>query len=577
MNLPVYSLETIRHSAAHLLAQAVKQLFPTAKMAIGPVIENGFYYDFDCENSFTLEDLQAIESRMRLLAEKNIAIEKHTYSRIEALELFESLNEPYKVQIIQEIPTDEALTVYQQDDFQDLCRGPHVASTGDLTAFKLTRLAGAYWKGDVEQPMLQRIYGTAWNTQTELEEYLAYLVEAEKKDHRKLGTQLDLFHFQPEAPGMIFWHPKGWSIYQTIKQYIRAQLKRQGYQEINTPQLLSRTLWEQSGHWDKFYANMFTTQLENREFAIKPMNCPGHVQIFKQKIRSYKDLPIRFAEFGCCHRNEASGALHGLLRVRGFVQDDAHIFCTDEQIQHEVGVFIDLVYQVYKDFGFEHITVKLATRPEQRVGSDAIWDNAEKALIDVLKTKNLEWTLAPGEGAFYGPKIEFSLKDCLNRVWQCGTIQVDFSMPERLGAAYVTEEGTRRTPIMLHRAIVGALERFIGILIEHYAGKLPVWIAPVQAVIMNITDEQIDYAQSITEQLNALGIRAITDVRNEKISFKIREQSLQKIPYQIIVGRLEKNNQTISVRDAKGQQSNGISFEVFLAQIQKVIEEKAIF
>jgi threonyl-tRNA synthetase len=563
-----YSLDTIRHSTAHLLAQAVKQLFPTAQVTIGPVIENGFYYDFAYERAFTPDDLVQIEARMHELAKKNMPITVKTYSRAEAIALFEALGEDYKVDIIQNIPPDETLTVYSQGDFQDLCRGPHVKNTEVLRVFKLMRVAGAYWRGDSNNLMLQRIYGTAWHTQEELNAYLTRLEEAEKRDHRKLGVQLDLFHLQEDAPGMVFWHPKGWAIYQTIKQYIRQELMKRGYQEIHTPQLLGRILWEKSGHWDKFFSDMFTTQSEEREFAVKPMNCPGHIQVFKSRLHSYRDLPLRFAEFGCCHRNEPSGSLHGLLRVRSFVQDDAHIFCTETQIQSEVSAFIDSLYAIYQAFGFENITLKLATRPEKRVGSDAIWDKAEEALIQALQSKQLNWIEAPGEGAFYGPKIEFSLQDCLNRVWQCGTIQVDFSMPERLGAFYVTEDNERQTPIMLHRAIIGSVERFIGILIEHYAGKLPFWLAPTQVIVMNITHEQVDYAKTIQAHLIALGFRAEADLRNEKIGFKIREQTLHKIPYQIIIGAKEKENQTISVRTREGQQWNQITLDEFQNRIK---------
>lgn len=573
-NLSSLSLETIRHSTAHLLAQAVKQLFPSAQVTIGPVIEDGFYYDFACERAFTPEDLKQIEVRMQALAKQDMSITVTTYTRADAIQLFESMGEQYKVEIIKGIPESEPLTVYKQGDFQDLCRGPHVPSTGCLKAFKLMKVAGAYWRGDANKPMLQRIYGTAWTTQAELKDYLYRLEEAEKRDHRKLGNQLDLFHFQDNAPGMVFWHPKGWSIYQTIKHYIRQKLIIGGYQEIQTPQVLARSLWEQSGHWEKFFSDMFTTQSENREFAIKPMNCPGHVQVFKNKLRSYRDLPLRFAEFGCCHRNEPSGALHGLLRVRGFVQDDAHIFCTEEQIQAEVSTFIDTLYAVYRDFGFDHIKLKLATRPEKRVGSDESWDKAERALIDALESKQLTWELASGEGAFYGPKIEFSLQDSLNRIWQCGTIQVDFSMPERLQASYVAEDGSRRMPIMLHRAIIGSLERFIGILIEHYAGKLPVWLAPVQVVVMNITQAQQDYAEAIVKTLSEAGLSVVGDLRNEKIGFKIREQTLQKIPYQIVVGAREKENQTISIRDSAGHQESGRLLTDFQKEILSKIMRK---
>lgn len=568
------SLEMLRHSTAHLLAQAVKQLYPTAQVAIGPVIEDGFYYDFGYERSFTPDDLLKIEARMRELAVANMPITVKTYTRKEALKLFEARKEPYKVEIIQSISENEQLTVYQQGDFQDLCRGPHVANTGVLQTFKLMRVAGAYWRGDVNRPMLQRIYGTAWATQVELDDYLYRLQEAEKRDHRKLGAQLDLFHLQEDAPGMVFWHPKGWTLYQTIQQDIRQRSIARGYQEIHTPLLLGRTLWEQSGHWEKFFSDMFITQTENRELAIKPMNCPGHVQVFKHKLHSYRDLPLRFAEFGCCHRNEPSGSLHGLMRVRSFVQDDGHIFCTEEQIQSEVSAFIDAVYEDYARFGFKDIQLKLATRPEKRVGLDSSWDKAEEALQNALKSKGLNWTIAEGEGAFYGPKIEFSLRDSLNRVWQCGTIQVDFSMPERLGAVYINEDNTRCTPVMLHRAITGSLERFIGILIEHYAGKLPLWLAPVQVVVMTITQNQAEYAATVAAQLREKGIRVQTDVRNEKINLKIREQILQKVPYQIILGAREAEMQTISARDMQGHSQQGISLVDFQATLQAAMSEE---
>lgn len=570
-----FSLDTLRHSTAHLLAQAVKQLFPTAQVAIGPVIEEGFYYDFAYERAFTTEDLQHIEARMQQLVQQDLPIIRQIYTRAEALQLFQDLGETYKLAIIQSIPEDETLSIYQQGDLQDLCRGPHVPSTGYLEAFKLTRVAGAYWRGDARNPMLQRIYGTAWDTQEALNTYLHRLEEAEKRDHRKLATQLQLFHLQEDAPGMVFWHPKGWAIYQEIKRYLRAQLQVAGYQEIHTPQLLGRALWEQSGHWDKFFADMFTTQAEHRELAIKPMNCPGHVQIFKQGLRSYRELPLRLAEFGCCHRNEASGALHGLLRARSFVQDDAHIFCTEHQVQTEAAGFIDLLYAIYADFGFTDITLKLATRPIQRVGSDASWDKAEQALTQALQDKGLDFEFSPGEGAFYGPKIEFSLRDCLNRVWQCGTLQVDFSMPERLGASYVAEDNSRQTPIMLHRAILGSLERFIGILLEHYAGHLPVWLAPVQVVLMNITDKQAEYAQEIAQSLQQAGIRFALDLRNEKISFKIRDHSLQKIPYQVIVGAREQAAKTLSVRQADGTQLSDLSVTELQHKIQKAVKERS--
>lgn len=547
------SLEIIRHSTAHLLAHAVKQLFPQAQVTIGPVIENGFYYDFAFERPFTPDDLKQIEKRMQELVKQALPVKRFTLSRAEAIKFFRDSGEEYKAQIIETIPEEEILSLYQEGDFVDLCRGPHVPNTSKLKAFKLTRVAGAYWRGDAKNAMLQRIYGTAWVTKDDLNVYLQGIEEAEKRDHRKLGKQLELFHIQEEAPGMIFWHPKGWKIYQIIEQYIRERLGKCGYHEIRTPQLLARQLWERSGHWDKFFNEMFTTcASENTEFAIKPMSCPGHVQVFNQGLKSYRDLPLRFAEFGCCHRNEPSGALHGLMRVRGFVQDDAHIFCTEEQIQSEVAAFIDLLYEVYADFGFNEVLLKLATRPEVRVGSDESWDKAERALARALDDKGLKWVCSAGEGAFYGPKIEFSLKDCLGRIWQCGTIQVDFSMPGRLGAEYTTEQGERKTPVMLHRAILGSFERFIAILIEHYAGHFPLWLAPVQAVVMTITDRQNNYAKAVGQELESLGFRIKLDLRNEKISYKIREHSLQKIPYQLIVGDKEVQAKQVNVRRQGG-------------------------
>ena len=566
------ALAIIRHSTAHLLAHAVKQLFPTAQVTIGPVIENGFYYDFALSHTFTPDDLLKIEKRMQELVKQDLLIQRSTMSREEAIKFFRNLGEEYKAEIITAIPTEEVLSLYREGDFIDLCRGPHVPSTGKLKVFKLTHVAGAYWRGDAKNEMLQRIYGTAWLTENDLKDYLYRLEEAEKRDHRKLAKQLDLFHIQEEAPGMVFWHPHGWTIYQIIEQYIRSRLQSAGYQEIRTPQLLARQLWEKSGHWDKFFKEMFTTVTENTEFAIKPMNCPGHIQIFNQGIKSYRDLPLRFAEFGSCHRNEPSGALHGLMRVRGFVQDDAHIFCTEDQIQAEVAAFIDLLYGVYADFGFDEVILKLATRPEARVGSDESWDKAEKALAQALDARaGLKWTYSPGEGAFYGPKIEFSLKDCLNRVWQCGTVQVDFSMPGRLGAEYVSEQGERKTPVMLHRAILGSIERFIGILIEHYAGHFPVWLAPIQVVIMTITDKQRDYATEITQELESLGLRVKLDLRNEKISFKIREHSLQKIPYQLVIGAKEVNTKQVAVRRQTGDDLGSMSVHMFYQMIRQAM------
>ncbi len=554
-------LEIIRHSTAHLLAQAVKQLFPEAQVTIGPVIEDGFYYDFAYERHFTPEDLEKIEQRMKELASQDIPVRRSEMPREEAIEFFRKLGEEYKAEIIEEIPQGEVISLYSQGDFTDLCRGPHVPSTGRLRAFKLTKLAGAYWRGNPDNEMLQRIYGTAWPDKKALKAYLHRLEEAEKRDHRRLGKQLDLFHTQEEAPGMVFWHPKGWTVYKLVEQYIADKLRTRGYQEIRTPMVVDRSLWEKSGHWDKFGDMIFTTHSENRDYAVKPMNCPCHVQVYNQGIRSYRDLPLRLAEFGSCHRNEPSGTLHGLMRVRHFVQDDAHIFCTEEQIQPEVSAFIDLLFEVYRDFGFDEVLVKLSTRPEQRVGSDEVWDKAEQALEKALNDKGLEWELQPGEGAFYGPKIEFSLKDCLGRVWQCGTIQVDFSMPGRLGAEYVAEDGSRKTPVMLHRAILGSLERFIGILIEEYAGAFPLWLAPVQAAVLNITDRQADYATSVEQTLQNQGFRAIADLRNEKIGLKIREHTLQRVPYLLIVGDREVENNTVAVRTRSGEDLGSCSLE----------------
>ncbi len=556
-------LEIIRHSTAHLLAQAVKQLYPQAQVTIGPVIEDGFYYDFSYPQGFTPEDLTKIEQRMKELVKENIPIVRKVMAREEAIRFFEKMGERYKAEIIRDLPADEVISVYEQGDFIDLCRGPHVPSTGKLKAFKLMKLAGAYWRGDARNEMLQRIYGTAWPDKKALKAYLRRLEEAEKRDHRRLAKQLDLFHLQEEAPGMIFWHDKGWTIYRIVENYIRNILQQNDYQEVRTPQIVDRSLWEKSGHWDKFGDDMFTVEAENRDYAVKPMNCPCHVQIFNQGLRSYRDLPLRMAEFGCCHRNEPSGTLHGLMRLRGFTQDDAHIFCAEDQIQDEVSAFIDLLYQVYADFGFEDIIIKLSTRPENRVGSDEIWDKAEHALEKALNSKGLAWDLQPGEGAFYGPKIEFSLRDCLDRVWQCGTIQVDFSMPGRLGAQFVAEDGTRQTPVMLHRAILGSLERFIGILIEHYAGAMPPWLAPVQAVVLNITDAQAGYVEEVAEALKKQGFRAKTDLRNEKIGFKIREHTLQRVPYLLVIGDREVADRTVAVRTRAGKDLGCMSLEGF--------------
>ena len=567
-------LEIIRHSTAHLLAQAVKQLFPEAQVTIGPVIENGFYYDFAFSHSFTPEDLEAIEKRMAELVAENLPVNRSVMTRDEAVEFFRNQNEVYKAEIIESIPANEELSLYSQGEFTDLCRGPHVPSTGKLKAFKLMKIAGAYWRGDSNNEMLQRIYGTAWADKKALKAYLYRLEEAEKRDHRKLAKSLDLFHSQEEAPGMVFWHEKGWLIYQQVEQYIREKLRAHGYGEVRTPQIVDRSLWEKSGHWDKFGDMIFTTHSEHHDYAIKPMNCPCHVQIYNQGIKSYRDLPIRMAEFGSCHRNEPSGTLHGLMRVRNFVQDDAHIFCTEEQIQEEVSAFIDLLFDVYKDFGFNEVLIKLSTRPENRVGDDAVWDKAEKALELALNSKGLDWELQPGEGAFYGPKIEFSLKDCLDRVWQCGTIQVDFSMPGRLGATYIAENGSKQTPVMLHRAILGSLERFIGILIEQYSGTMPIWLSPVQIVIMNIADRHEQYVEQLNEKFEKQGFRVKIDLRNEKIGFKIREHSMQRIPYLLIIGDKEMDNQTVAVRTQKGEDLGSFSSDEFIQYLMSIIETK---
>ena len=562
-------LEILRHSCAHLMAQAVKELFPEAQVTIGPVIEDGFYYDFAFERSFTPDDLAAIEEKMTELAKLDLEVSRSVMGRDEAVAFFRDLGEEYKAQIIESIPADEELSLYRQGDFIDLCRGPHVPSTGKLGAFKLTRLAGAYWRGDSGNEMLQRIYGTAWSDRKALKQHLQRLEEAEKRDHRKLGRKQDLFHFQEEAPGMVFWHPKGWTLYNVIKDYVRAKLADKGYQEINTPLALDRSLWEKSGHWDKFHADMFTTSSENRDYAIKPMSCPGHIQVFNQGLKSYRDLPLRFAEFGSCHRNEASGTLHGLMRVRGFTQDDAHIFCTEDQIQSEVSDFIDLLFEVYREFGFVDVIMKLSTRPENRVGDDALWDKAEQALEEALTTKGVDWTLQPGEGAFYGPKIDFSLKDSIGRVWQCGTIQADFSMPRRLDAQYIDDNNKKQVPVMLHRAIMGSLERFIGILIEHYAGSFPLWLAPVQVVVSSITQHQAEYARSVAQTIREHGFRAHTDLRNETINLKIRQHTLQRVPYQLIIGAREQENETVAVRTRDGEDLGVLKLPAFMERARK--------
>ena len=567
-------VEVIRHSTAHLLAQAVKQLFPDAQVTIGPVIENGFYYDFAYQRPFTPDDLTAIETKMQQLVAEDYAITRSALSRDVAVKFFRDQAENYKAEIIESIPAGQDLSLYQQGEFTDLCRGPHVPSTGKLSAFKLMKIAGAYWRGNSDNEMLQRIYGTAWGDKNELQAYLHRLEEAEKRDHRKLAKTLDLFHTQEEAPGMVFWHEKGWIIYQQIEQFIREKLRVNGYGEVKTPQLVDRSLWEKSGHWDKFGAMIFTTHSENRDYAIKPMNCPCHVQIYNQGIKSYRDLPLRLAEFGSCHRNEPSGTLHGLMRVRNFVQDDAHIFCTESQIQDEVSTFIDMLFSVYKDFGFEEVIMKLSTRPENRVGNDSVWDKAETALELALNNKGLKWDLQPGEGAFYGPKIEFSLKDCIGRVWQCGTIQVDFSMPGRLGATYIAEDGSKQVPVMLHRAILGSLERFIGILIEQYAGTFPVWLSPVQVMVLDIADRHADYASQIMRELEQQGVRVKIDLRNEKIGFKIREHSMQRIPYLVIIGDKELEDQNITVRTQKGEDLGSLSISEFAERLKQEIADR---
>jgi threonyl-tRNA synthetase len=560
-------LEVIRHSTAHLLAMATQELFPGVQVTIGPVIEDGFFYDFATGHNFTPDDLERIEKRMQELVEQDIAVERVVASREKAIEMFRNMGEHYKVQIIEDLPEDEEISVYTQGAWGDLCRGPHVPSTGKLAAFKLTKVAGAYWRGDSNNEMLQRIYGTAWANKKQLKQYLHRIEEAEKRDHRKIAKKLDLFHLQEEAPGMVFWHPAGWSIYQTLEQYMRQVQNLKGYQEIRTPQLVDMSLWEKSGHADKFSDDMFMLSSDERHFAVKPMNCPCHVQVFNQGLKSYRDLPLRLAEFGSCHRNEPSGSLHGIMRVRGFVQDDAHIFCTEEQIQAEVSAFIDFLHEVYADFGFTEVIYRLSTRPEKRVGSDKVWDQAEKALADALDTQGLPWETLPGEGAFYGPKIEFSLKDCIGRVWQLGTIQVDFSTPGRLDAQYVAEDGSRQVPVMLHRAILGSFERFIGILIEHYEGVFPSWLAPTQAVVLNITDKQSEYAREVEESLKNKGFRVISDLRNEKIGFKIREHTIQKVPYLLVVGDKEVESQTVAVRARRGEDLGSMGLEAFITHL----------
>ena len=567
-------LEIIRHSCAHLLGHAIKQLYPNVKMAIGPTIDNGFYYDVDVEEPLSEDDLVALEKRMLQLAKTNYDVVKKKVSWQEARDTFEARGETYKIEILDEnVDKDDKPGLYHHEEYVDMCRGPHVPNMKFCHHFKLMKVAGAYWRGDSNNKMLQRIYGTAWADKKQLKAYLKRLEEAEKRDHRKIGKALNLFHWQEEAPGMVFWHNDGYAIYNELERFVRRKLVEYGYDEVKGPLMMDRSLWEKSGHWDKYAENMFTTSSEHKEYAIKPMNCPGHVQIFNQGLKSYRDLPLRMAEFGCCHRNEPSGALHGLMRVRGFTQDDAHIFCTEEQIQEEVTSCIKMVFDTYQTFGFENISIKLSTRPEQRVGSDEIWDKAEKALEDALNTENLEFDFQPGEGAFYGPKIEFTLHDCLGRAWQCGTVQVDFSMPGRLGATYVAEDNERKTPVMIHRAILGSLERFIGILIEEYAGLLPTWLAPKQVVVMNITDSQAEYVKEVEKKLKELGIRAISDLRNEKIGFKIREHTLKRIPFMLVVGEKEKESGQVAVRTRKGEDLGSVSVDDFIAQIQTAIAE----
>jgi len=568
-------LDLIRHSTAHLLAYAVKELFPDAQVTIGPVIENGFYYDFSYKRPFTPEDLAAIEAKMAELAKKDEKVERRVLPRDEAVAYFKGLGEHYKAEIIAGIPADQDVSLYREGAFEDLCRGPHVPSTGKLKHFKLMKLAGAYWRGDHRNEMLQRVYGTAWATKDELQQYLVRLEEAEKRDHRKLGRELDLFHVDDHAPGLVFWHPKGWSVWQQVEQYMRQVYRDNGYLEVKGPQILDQTLWEKTGHWDKYRESMFTTESEKRDYALKPMNCPGHILIYKQGIKSYRDLPLRYGEFGQCHRNEPSGSLHGIMRVRGFTQDDGHIFCTEEHILDECVAYTALLQKVYRDFGFSDILYKVATRPEKRIGADAIWDKAEFALMESLRRSGVDFVIAPGDGAFYGPKIEYTLKDAIGRPWQCGTMQVDFSMAERLGAEYVAESGERHPPVMLHRAIVGSLERFIGILIEQHAGALPCWLAPVQVAVANITSAQAEYAQELIKTLQKQGLRVAADLRNEKITYKIREFSMQKVPFILVVGDKEKANGTVAVR-ARGNQDLGVMpLSEFSSRVAQAIATKA--
>lgn len=567
-------LEIIRHSCAHLVGHAVKQLFPTAKMVIGPVIDEGFYYDISFERPFTLDDLSAIETRMRELIDKDYDVIKKMTPRAEVIEVFKARGEEYKLRLIDDMPEEQAMGLYYHEEYVDMCRGPHVPNTRFLKAFKLTKLSGAYWRGDAKNEQLQRIYGTAWADKKQLAAYIQRIEEAEKRDHRRIGKQLDLFHLQEEAPGMVFWHANGWTVYQVLEQYMRKVQREHGYQEIKTPQVVDRILWERSGHWSNYAENMFTTASENRDFAVKPMNCPCHVQVFNQGLKSYRDLPLRLAEFGACHRNEPSGALHGIMRVRGFTQDDAHIFCTEEQVEKEAADFIRLTLQVYADFGFTDVIMKLSTRPAKRVGSEELWDRAEKALADALDASGLDWEYQPGEGAFYGPKIEFTLKDCLGRNWQCGTLQYDPNLPERLDASYISEDNSRQRPVMLHRAILGSFERFIGMLIEHYAGLFPAWLAPTQAVVLNITDKQADFAQQVVGELNAEGFRAKADLRNEKIGFKIREHTLLKVPYLLVIGDREVETRSVAVRTREGVDLGSMPVERFRELLTQAVSRR---
>ena len=572
-------LEVIRHSFAHLVGHAVKQLYPTAKMAIGPVIDDGFYYDIDFERPFTPEDVAAIEKRVKELIKKDYDVVKEMTPIKDARRVFVDRGEDYKVELIDDLieKGEEAVGLYHHEEYIDMCRGPHVPNTRVMRIFKLQRVSGAYWRGDSQNKQLQRIYGTAWNDKKDLKDYITRIEEAEKRDHRKLAKQLDLFHLQEEAPGMVFWHPNGWTMYQVLEQYMRKVQRDAGYLEIKTPQVVDRTLWEKSGHWEHYQDAMFTTESEKRHYAVKPMNCPCHIQVFNQGLKSYRELPMRLAEFGSCHRNEPSGALHGIMRVRGFTQDDAHIFCSNSQIRQEASDFIKLTLDVYKDFGFDAVEMKLSTRPEGRIGEESLWDEAEAALEDALNDAGLDWELQPGEGAFYGPKIEFSLRDCIGRVWQCGTIQLDFMLPERLGAQFVDEDGERKTPVMLHRAILGSFERFVGILIEHYAGAMPPWLSPKQVSILNITDSQAEYCTEIAEKLKAAGFRADADLRNEKIGFKIREHTLHKVPFQLVVGDKEKETNTVAVRTRKGEDLGTMSVDEFIAILEKAIAERGRF